>query len=420
MNKSFHNIIKLNQLFTCSIVLRLYPPGTPTRHPHHHKNEEYKNIFIHNNIIIKMGKKSRYVPTIKQRPFVSVCTPTFNRRPFIPMTFEIFNNQDYPKDRLEWIIVDDGTDSIEDLIKGSNISQIKYHRLKEKMPLGKKRNYMHSLISPKSEYIIYFDDDDWYPYDRISHSIEMLEKNPSCLIAGSSELYCYFKQLTTNDPDRLIQFGPYAPNHSTAGTFCFHRKLLNITRYDDAKELAEERDFLKNYSIPLCQLNPIKTILVFSHSHNTVDKREILKQNPSHFIKESNKSVDVFFRDNHPTDQKIKHFFMKEIDGLLANYELGEAKNKPDAMKQIEELKMKREKDQVNAIQNGGGGIPQIMIHNEGENPRPLTMEEIQQLLQSQQSQISYLNNYIEKLENQLDVLYYSFNTSSFQPFSVK
>ena len=45
-------------------------------------------------------------------PFVSVCTPTFNRRPFIPYLIDCFMKQDYPKDRMEWIIVDDGDDKI--------------------------------------------------------------------------------------------------------------------------------------------------------------------------------------------------------------------------------------------------------------------------------------------------------------------
>jgi glycosyltransferase involved in cell wall biosynthesis len=356
-----------------------------------------------------MGKKSRSAAK-KQRPFVSVCTPTFNRRPFIPITFEIFKNQDYPKDRLEWIIIDDGTDPVTDLVQASGIPQIKYHRVKEKMSLGKKRNYMHSLISPKSEYIIYFDDDDWYPHDRISHSIDMLEKNPTCLIAGSSELYCYFKALTPTDSAKLFQFGPYNPNHSTAGTFCFHRKLLNITRYDDAKELAEERDFLKDYTIPLCQLDPLKTILVFSHSHNTFDKRNLLKYGPSPVLKESEKSVDLFFRANNPTDQRIKRFFMEEIDGLLAKYDFGEPKHKPNVVKQIEELRVKREEEmnKMNMAQQQaqGGGGQQLMIHKEGEPPRALTVEEIQHILQSQQGQIDYLNRYIQDLEKQMDVLY--------------
>ena len=50
-------------------------------------------------------------------PFVSICTPTFNRRPFIPFMIKCFEHQTYPKDRIEWIIIDDGTDPIEDLVK---------------------------------------------------------------------------------------------------------------------------------------------------------------------------------------------------------------------------------------------------------------------------------------------------------------
>ena len=74
-------------------------------------------------------------------PFVSICTPTFNRRPFFTMIKQCFLKQDYPQDRMEWIIVDDGTDPIGDLVE--DIPQVKYFRYEEKMPLGKKRNLMH-------------------------------------------------------------------------------------------------------------------------------------------------------------------------------------------------------------------------------------------------------------------------------------
>ena len=57
-----------------------------------------------------MGKNKKY-----KLPFVSICTPTYNRRPFIPYTIKCFNHQDYPMDKIEWIIIDDGTDKIEDL-----------------------------------------------------------------------------------------------------------------------------------------------------------------------------------------------------------------------------------------------------------------------------------------------------------------
>ena len=51
---------------------------------------------------------------LSKKPLVSICTPTFNRRPFWPYIIKCFENQTYPKDKIEWIIIDDGTDKIED------------------------------------------------------------------------------------------------------------------------------------------------------------------------------------------------------------------------------------------------------------------------------------------------------------------
>ena len=71
--------------------------------------------------------------------------------------------------------------------------------------------------------------------------------------------------------------------HATAGTFAFKRELLQQTSYDDNAEIAEEKHFLKNYNIPLIQLNPMKAILVFAHQFNTFDKRKLLvNANPNY------------------------------------------------------------------------------------------------------------------------------------------
>ena len=217
-------------------------------------------------------------------PFVSICTPTFNRRPFFPIIKKCFENQTYPKDRMEWIIIDDGTDKIEDLV--INIPYIKYYKYNEKMFLGKKRNLMHE--KSKGEIIIYMDDDDYYPPERVSHAVEMLQKNPQALCAGSSEMFIFFKHI-----NKMYKFGPYGPNHSTAATFAFRRELLLETQYDDNAALAEEKIFLKNYTIPFVQLDPIKTILVFSHDHNSFDKKTLL-DNPNKYVTFSNKTVDKF------------------------------------------------------------------------------------------------------------------------------
>ena len=50
-------------------------------------------------------------------------------------------------------------------------------------------------------------------------------------------------------------------------------------------EIAEEKAFLKNYTIPLIQLDPMKAILVFAHQYNTFDKRRLLVKSSSKFCK---------------------------------------------------------------------------------------------------------------------------------------
>ena len=267
---------------------------------------------------------------LDKTPFVSICTPTFNRRPFIPIMIKCFENQTYPKDKIEWIIVDDGTDKIEDLV--SHIPQVKYFKYDKKLSLGKKRNITNEKT--KGDIIIYMDDDDYYPPERISHAVSTLQKNPKALCAGSSTMYIYFKHI-----DKMYQFGPYGPNHATAATFAFRKELLQKTRFDETAQVAEEKKFLKDYKIPFVQLDPLKTILVFSHNHNSFDKKVLLNQMPNPFINDTPLKPSDFVK-----EPSVLQFFMEDINKLLDNYQLGSPENKPDVTKQIAQIQETREK----------------------------------------------------------------------------
>lgn len=225
---------------------------------------------------------------------VSVCTATYNRRAFIPYLIRCFQQQDYVGD-VEWIIVDDG-ESIEDLVK--DIPQVKYIRLDKKVPLGKKRNIMHEHCS--GDIIVYMDDDDYYPPTRISHAVAALQGS-DCLCAGSSLIHVYFAHL-----HKILAFGPYGDNHATAGTFAFKKELLLETSYEEMASLAEEKHFLKNYTIPMVQLDPAQVILVVAHPHNTFDKKTMIKQG-----KETEKTVADWIE-----DPLLYQFFKYDIQCL--------------------------------------------------------------------------------------------------------
>tara|TARA_B110000114_G_C15040895_1_gene377005 strand:+ start:61 stop:1158 length:1098 start_codon:yes stop_codon:yes gene_type:complete len=316
--------------------------------------------------------------TKEEKPFVSICTPTFNRRPFIPYIIKCIERQDYPKDKFEWIIIDDGTDKIKDLV--THLSYVKYFEFSTKMSLGEKRNLMHK--KSKGEILVYMDDDDYYPTERVSHAVETLLAHPEALCSGSSEIFIYFKHNTS-----VYKFGPYGPNHATAGTFAFKRKLLETSCYDNKAAIAEERQFLKNYTVPFVQLDPYKTILVFSHDHNTFDKRKLLENPHPDLVKQTDKSVNEFIKDDD-----MLNFYINDIDKLLKDYEPGRPTMKPDVLTQIIEIEERRRKDAENRFQELAkkmGG--KIVIKNNDGTSKELSNDDIIKLLREHIENINTL-----------------------------
>ena len=351
------------------------------------KNNNNTNNNKNNNNSNTSDSKNITVNTDKY-PFVSVCTPTFNRRPFIEGIIKCFNHQDYPKDRMEWIIIDDGTDKVEDLV--INHPHVKYFKYDTKMKLGKKRNLLHE--KSKGDIIVYMDDDDYYPPQRVSHAVQKLQEHPEALCAGSSEIYIYFKHI-----QKMYQFGPYGPNHATAGTFAFKRKLIE-NRYDDEACLAEEKSFLKDYTVPFVQLDPKKVILVFSHEHNTFDKRKLLDNPHPNFVKESTKTVDEFVK-----EKELKEFYMN-IDSLLQYYSPGKPIMKPDVLEQMVKIEETRRKHAEQMAQNNGNG-GQILIQQDGKDPIALNNNQIVELMKQQQGQLQQQGGQLQQIKQAYEQL---------------
>jgi hypothetical protein len=336
----------------------------------------------------------------KTYPFVSVCTPTFNRRPFIQAMITCFNNQDYPQDRMEWIIIDDGTDPVEDLV--ASHPRVKYFKYETKMPLGKKRNLLHE--KSRGEILVYMDDDDYYPPQRVSHAVHMLMTHPDALCAGSSEIYIYFKHI-----GQMKQFGPYGPNHATAGTFAFKRKLLKQHRYNDEACLAEERAFLKDYTVPFVQLDPMKVILVFSHEHNTFDKRKLLVNANPDVVRDSPKKVMDFIKDN-----ALRRFYMIDLEKQLEDYAPGRPEMKPDVIEQTRKLEQERAKMVEDAAARGGGGGGgggggadggQILLQQPGQPPVALNNQQVVEIIQKLQVDVDERNKVIDQLREEYRIL---------------
>lgn len=117
-------------------------------------------------------------------PLVSCIMPTADRQSFVSRAIEYFQRQDYAHKEL--IIVDDGVDSIQDLLPPD--SQIRYIRLDEKKQVGAKRNL--ACQQAAGEIILHWDDDDWHASRQIAYQAQCLLES-SAQVCGIDILYFF-------------------------------------------------------------------------------------------------------------------------------------------------------------------------------------------------------------------------------------
>jgi len=231
------------------------------------------------------------------KPFVSVLTPTYNRNKFIPYLVKCYRAQTYPKESMEWILFDDGPESCEKVFlectKG--LPNIRYIHSEDKLTIGAKRNRLNS--ESKGEICVAMDDDDYYCPERVAHAVSMFKLHPEIDLAGSSQIFIFYTA-----SKHIISLGPYNKNHATNGTFAYRKKYGKTHSYDEHVTHAEEKSFLENYIHPMIQLDPMKVMLVMSHSENTFNKDEFLKMaldpnNTNPLIKISHIKLNKWIRD---------------------------------------------------------------------------------------------------------------------------
>ena len=202
---------------------------------------------------------------------VTIVTPTYNRRAFIPALIQIYQHQTYPKEHMEWIILDDGRDKVADLFHAAHLPNLRYLYEDEKMRIGAKRNRLNK--EARGSIIIAMDDDDYYPVDRVQSVVDAFTQHPDKNLAGSSEMNMYYI-----DQQTIWTIESHGPNHATNGTMAWRKTYANTHFYDEYVTKAEETSFLEGYKYSMIQLDPKKTILVICHSDNTVDKSMLRKQ----------------------------------------------------------------------------------------------------------------------------------------------
>jgi len=207
-------------------------------------------------------------------PTVSILTPTGNRPHFVRLMFRNWNMIDYPKNKLEWIIVDDGDTPM--LPEKPADPRIKYIYTNRRLPLGKKRNFTACLAS--GEYLVHMDDDDFYPAESVIARIKvLLVSKKDCV--GCNKTLCY--DLLRDQTFEAFDMGPGGkPCTISESTLAYSKKFFKEKQFRNEDTQAECLEFIKDRYDRVITIPYVFVVTQLTHGNNTI--RRFVTQSTHH------------------------------------------------------------------------------------------------------------------------------------------
>ena len=197
---------------------------------------------------------------------VSCIMPTANRQKYIPFAVRYFLDQDY--ENAELIIIDDGKETVQDIIPDD--PKIKYFYTKPLGTIGLKRNYACEKAS--GEIIMHWDDDDWHANDWISQQVYHLTHS-NADICGVEHVHFYSPitdtlwvgtALNRNNPTS-------SRNWLNGATLAYWKSFWAKHPFKDL-QTREDDDFIANSNGKIYAHDYVDGIIVLLHPGNTTVK----------------------------------------------------------------------------------------------------------------------------------------------------
>lgn len=168
--------------------------------------------------------------------------------------------------------MDNSTLPAHDWSLSTELPFVDYHHVPQRETIGALRNRcIDRALELGAEYLVFWDDDDYYPPERIATGVDALIANPNADLAATSHMYV----LLTKE-NVFLEVGPFNQSHGTAATYTLRRRFVETHRFPD-KSRGEEREFTDEWKANIVQVPCEKTIVVMGHSHNTINKSDIYR-----------------------------------------------------------------------------------------------------------------------------------------------
>jgi GR25 family glycosyltransferase involved in LPS biosynthesis len=241
------------------------------------------SIDFEGNYVLKLDDVK-----IEDLPSVSIITPTYKRRKIFSMALRNFENFIYPRNKLEWIIVEDTPNNnyndVEDLLPRD--SRIKYIRLESgvndsPMTIAMKRNI--AVSNSSNEYIIHMDDDDYYPPESILARIKILlkYKKDDIECVGSTFIGTYN---IINNTSSMSSDGPISLSEAS---MAYTRKFWEERPFDENCIRGEHKYFTEQRLQKIIDIPYSFILIAINHKMNFTEE---LRSDNSSLLKYSEKS----------------------------------------------------------------------------------------------------------------------------------
>lgn len=285
--------------------------------------------------------------TDENTPCISILTITRNRKAFLPLMLHNWCNFNYPKDKLEWIILDDGsedlTDELSKHVSEEELKRINYVKLERReiktfidmidlsylsrdqdkqilnkkalggaqtdekaeliqqyykktcrLPMGFKRDYGVNICT--KEYIMHMDDDDYYPPNSIRKRLSLLDERRriQCIYTGEIDTY--------NVKEKKYQrLG--LPKHCNEATL-FHTKEYWRNYKFKWEDIYNEGKHFTHGHMEARRMPPKDMIVQIEHGENYSNKNS----NP----------VEYSDEDRDKPENQLTAFKWDDISGLIS------------------------------------------------------------------------------------------------------
>jgi hypothetical protein len=218
----------------------------------------------------KETPQPRMPPVVGQAdcPPISVLTLTYNRRNFIELCFLNLLVTDYPKNKIQWVIVEDSDDPMLgalDKIKKFEERQpgieITYVPLSKKKSIGYKRN--KAVQAAKHDICVNMDDDDVYPETSFRRRVSWLLAYPEVKVAGCTMIDLQQGISAVNTP-------PWALSQCervSEASFCFWKSYALEHPFPDIQQ-SEGESFVPQDE-RFMEIPPQQVLVALNHGKNT-------------------------------------------------------------------------------------------------------------------------------------------------------